>query len=223
MANRSKHKKLCPSACSKTSETGADQFHVILLPEDEELPRFVLVGSETYPGTIADYDYEGGYHGGPLPIDEDHGIPMFDIPDGPFQIPKFRPLFGKDMFGGDKGYYGTEPLVVGARGNGQHLDHTIHFGYKDNFMNDGSKPNKCLAGLLGADAGNDWRGPLVIYGLSKAVDAHAAADLHASDFSIALRALKARIVRNREKARRTNDGSRAAEMAAMGFEHFGMT
>ena len=48
------------------------------------------------------------------------------------------------------------------------LANTIQFFFRDNFFNDGSTPNKCIAHLTGGKNNHDWRGPVLAIKLDNA-------------------------------------------------------
>ena len=49
-----------------------------------------------------------------------------------------------------------------ARRSKEPLDEKFEFAFRDNFLNDGSKPNKCINNLTRGKAPHDWRGPIVV-------------------------------------------------------------
>jgi hypothetical protein len=44
----------------------------------------------------------------------------------------------------------------------KNLDNTLQFNYRDNFLYDGSSPNKCIQKIAGNRNGHDWRGPMLV-------------------------------------------------------------
>ena len=42
------------------------------------------------------------------------------------------------------------------------LDNCLIFEFRDDFQNDGSKPNKCIFKITNREAGHSWKGPLLV-------------------------------------------------------------
>ena len=122
--------------------------------------------------------YDGG-------IDPDYGIPSeesrarMSLPD----------LQGLAIFSFDSGLPATadsSKIAVGSPSEGMHLDHTIHVAYRSGFSTDGSSTNLCLENLTDGRSKGHWKGPLLLYCMTKVVTSSNTVDAHASDLSISL-------------------------------------
>lgn len=89
-------------------------------------------------------------------------------------------------------------IVCGKYGAGEHLDHKITLCYRDEFNYDGSQVNECARRLTRAALRTHWKGPLLIYGMTKFKYSDCCVDLGPSDLSIALNGLAEHIERKKE-------------------------
>lgn len=114
------------------------------------------------------------------------GVPLFDKAKGSVLLARagYSPLLG------DCGYKSElKELVCGKRGGGNLLDHSIYLRTRESFLSDGSGPNPVLLALGKTEAANCFRGPLLLFGMTKVCDPRFCRDLNAGDFTLAIRAL----------------------------------
>ncbi|KAK3714280.1 hypothetical protein LTR37_007866 [Vermiconidia calcicola] len=113
-------------------------------------------------------------------FDEFYGVPDVDSKEKN-AIPKFDYLLGHD-----DPSQGDAKLVLGNMGGGQHLNHSIYVRFRDSFLLDGSETNSSLEYLSRGRTNSRWRGPMIVYAMSKVSDPGACYDLTPSDLTIAI-------------------------------------
>lgn len=83
-------------------------------------------------------------------------------------------------------------LVVGEKGRGELLDHSIYAVFRDTFLFDGSVPNRCVErcfDLVTQETRTMFRGPVAFYGMSKVACPSVTLDLDTNDLTLAVRGL----------------------------------
>lgn len=162
----------------------------IFLPTNSITPRFKWIRS--HPQKEPEYaDVEEDEDDNP--VISDLGIPMFDSNKTPTVIVDLENLLG------DGEWASRYELVQGKQGSGEHLDHNINIARRDDFKHDGSVVNKCLSYLTKGRSDKKWKGPLMLYGMTKVCDSRYALDLTVSDLTVAIEA----VVEPRKKPKTT--------------------
>lgn len=126
------------------------------------------------PGDMeSDYEHNSSSH--PL------GVPSHDQPAQPRILPEVEGLTGP-------GSPEIVDLVVGEKGKGELLDHSIYATGQPKFLSHGSTPNRCIQSLTDGK-GSDFYGNLIIYGKSKVASSTVCLDLDTNDLTLALDSL----------------------------------
>lgn len=118
---------------------------------------------------------DGGDDGG---LDPDSGVPNYDIVFGS-ALGNFSGLFGS-------GNPSNRPLdlVVGRRGSGELLNHSIWLQHREIFMT--CQQNACVNYMAGGNLGSHFRGVLYIIAMTKVEEPRFMLDVDTGDLSLAI-------------------------------------
>lgn len=162
-----------------TERPGPDMFRAILFPVKETSPRFIWIPRSDFWERCSLRESEPEAECS-TDLDPTYGVPYYD-PDETIAHADFKAIFPGSM--------DIKCIVLGNINNGKLLDHGIHAVWNDEFQLDGSPFNECLVELFHDRCRPYWRDNVVLYGLSKNMEAMACKDLDVGDLTIGVDAL----------------------------------